>query len=119
MLGENPGFSGPLLELWAYLLLLITSFNLALRQLLASVENQLANIVSNSITRINSITSTATSTFLLILNQGWSQCLHLVDWLRRSSSLLKDYMGRILKGAERRVETRVRAALETTLVILR
>ena len=119
MSGETPGYSGPLLELWAYLLLLIASLNLAIRQLLASAENHVVNIVTNAITRVNSITSTATSKLLLVINQGWTQCLHLGNWFRKRCSLLKGSVGRILKGAERRVETRVRAALETTLVILR
>ena len=119
MLGETRGSSGPLLELWAYLLLLISSFNLALRTLLASLENQLVNIVTNAITRINSIASTARSKFLLVTSQGWAQCLHLVDWVRKRCSLLKSWVGRLLKGAERGVETRLRSALEATLVILR
>ena len=119
MLGESPGYSGPLLELWAYLLLLVSSFNLALRTILASVQNQLVNIVTNAITRIKSIASTAASKFLLFFNQGWAQCLHLVDWLRRRCSLVRSWTGRLLKGAERVVETRLRSALEATLVILR
>ena len=119
MLGETPGYSGPLLELWAYLLLLISSLNLALRTLLASIQNQLVNIVTNTITRIISIASTATSKCLLVVNEGWAQCLHLVDWLRRRCSVIKGWVGGLLKGAERGVETRLRSALETTLVILR
>ena len=119
MSGETPGYSGPLLELWAYLLLLISSFNLALRTLRASAENHLVNIVSNAFTRINSIASTAAANFLLVINQGWAQCQHLVDWLRKRSLSAKSWIGGLLKGAERRVETGVRALLETTLVILR
>ena len=119
MLGESPGYSGPLLELWAYLLLIVASANLALRQILASAENYLVNIVNNGITRITLITSTARSQFLRSINRGWVQCLHLADWVVKKSSLLKSSVGQILKRAEKGLETWVRASLENTLVILR
>ena len=119
MLGELPDYSGPLLELWAYLLLLISSLNLALRQLIASAENYVTNIVTNVRTRTISIFSTVITKVLLCANQGWSQCLRLLDWFKKRSSLVKKSVGTSLKWVETGLEKRVRAALETTLVVLR
>ena len=119
MLGELPDYSGPLLELWAYLLLLISSLNLALRQLIASAENYVTNIVTNVKTRTVSIFSTVITKFLLCANQVWSQCLRLLDWFKKRSTLVKKSVGSSLKWVETGLEKRVRAALETTLVVLR
>ena len=119
MLGELPDYSGPLLELWAYLLLLISSLNIALRQLIASAENYVTNIVTNVKTRTISTFSTVITKVLLCANQGWSQCLRLLDWFKERSSLVKKSVGSSLKWVETGLEKRVRAALETTLVVLR
>ena len=119
MLGELPDYSGPLLELWAHLLHLISSLNLALRQLIASAENYVTNIVTNVRTRTISTFSTVITKVLLCANQGWSQCLRLLDWFKERSSLVKKSVGNSLKWVETGLEKRVRAALETTLVVLR
>ena len=119
MLGELPDYSGPLLELWAYLLLLISSLNLALRQLIASAENYVTNIATNFKSRTIAIFSTVFTKFLLCANRVWSQCLCLLGWFKKRSTLVKKSVGSSLKWVETGLEKRVRAALETTLVVLR